>query len=170
MCWCGSVTMEEQQRVKKTDTVCSPPDFKYFNKGASILWALSRHLTSPLSLMLCGWMDLPLQSRPVLGRAPTGCSRSGETNSDHQHSADISAMFDPPRKVQVKDTHTSITSITCKMRKRSRYGFTSLCRFCVFVEVLSEFVESLSICVSFFCECVNFFVYLCKFFVYLWRF
>ena len=37
----------------------------------SILWALSRHLTSPLSLMLCGWMDHPLQSLPVLGRAPT---------------------------------------------------------------------------------------------------
>ena len=37
----------------------------------SILGALSRHFTSPLSLMLCGWMDHPLQSLPLLGRAPT---------------------------------------------------------------------------------------------------
>ena len=37
----------------------------------SILWALCRHLTSPLSPMLCRWMVHPLQSLPVLGRAPT---------------------------------------------------------------------------------------------------
>ena len=80
-----------------------------------------------------------------------GCSRPGETSSDHQHSADTSAMFDPPRKVQVKDTHTFPSgscggsscssgyssfqpSITCKMREKSSGSFTSLCAgFCVYL-------------------------------------
>ena len=48
----------------------------------------------------------PHQPSPLPTLEAPGCSRSGETNSDHQHSSNISAMFDPPRKVKVKDTHS----------------------------------------------------------------
>ena len=47
----------------------------------------------------------PHQTIPLPTLSAPGCSHSGETNNDHQHSADISAMFDPPCKVKVKDTH-----------------------------------------------------------------
>ena len=158
--------------------------------------------TSPLSLTLCGWMDHPLQSLPVLSwaltrqhvikqntddrksgfssgnRRPTCpqqpvplhtlsaafCSHSGETNSDHQHSADVSAMFDPPRKVQVKDTHafpsgscggsSPLFGSSCSSwwfvlptvrhlqdEKEEQWQFlVSLCRYCVFVEVCRDCV------------------------------
>ena len=48
----------------------------------------------------------PHQPIPLPTLSTPGSSRSGETNNDHQLSVDISAMFDPPCKVKVKDTHT----------------------------------------------------------------
>ena len=95
---------------------------------------------------------------------------------NEQWTADISAMFDPPREVQVQapvaarlhwlahlgDSSFQL-SITCKMRKKSSGSFTSLVQvLCLFVEVFSEFVEVWVYLWRF--------VYLRRFCVDLWKF
>ena len=129
----------------------------------------------------------PQHPVPLPTLSAPGCSRSGEMNSDHQYSTDISAMFDPPCDIQVKDTHTFPSgfcggsspmfgssrlivrlddlsfqpSITCKMRKKCSGSFTSL--YGDFVGFLWKFFVNLLR-----------FEYICGSFmdvlVYLWKF
>ena len=154
------------RRTEATSVVTSG-SFSLF----SILWALCRQLTSPLSLMLCRWMDHPLQSLPVLGKAPTRHHVSPKKLSLQE----IRIQFRKPSSAA-----NSFEWICGGLRDFWCHcgGFESLCEgfvwhcgdFCVFVEVLCVIVEVLSLFVEVLFGIVEVFVYLWRFCLYLWKF
>ena len=123
----------------------------------------------------------PQQPVPLHTLSAPGCSRSKETNSDHQYSADISAMFDRPRKVQVKNTHTFPSGSSGSSSPMFGSSWTvhhlwdekEVVVSRLFVEVLCVFCGSYLWIYGDFCVFVEVFcvyVEVCTYFVSLWRF